>query len=48
MEYLDIPELIEELNDIKWKVEDCLDKLNKNKELDSTQIGFLQSINIQP
>lgn len=46
MEHLDTQELIEEIKDVKLKLEDCLNRLNNNQELDSTQIGFLQSIDV--
>lgn len=39
-------ELLEDIKDIKEKLEDCLQSIESGRGLDSTQQAFLSSVNI--
>jgi cell division protein ZapA (FtsZ GTPase activity inhibitor) len=40
-------DLIEELEDIATKLQTCIEYLKEGKQLDATQLGFLNTINIK-
>lgn len=40
-------DLIEELEDIVTKLQTCIERLKEGKQLDATQLSFLNTINIK-
>lgn len=40
-------EFIEELEDVVAKLQTCIERLKEGKQLDATQLSFLNTINIK-